>query len=229
MKKFAVIVERIKDIDIETECKIHERNKYINSYKNLDDAMKMTEAYSRVESDINECERSIRALKLEKMILQNNACIALFDEVMPTVLEVLKRYIGKHYGDKTKQKIYDEDKQKTGCSISISSKYSDSSYNICFADYSVTCSTKCSGHTKKHILIGNKIQAVDFSDLEICYNSGEYIDDISSRIKTILAKYREAFEAKEELKKICREYNGLIVDSMPRLDADKYIYDYMPV
>lgn len=56
-----------------------------------------------------------RIRRIENKILYENARIALYEEVMPKALEVWNKYVGKPYGEKTKEKIKNEVKDATGC------------------------------------------------------------------------------------------------------------------
>ncbi len=227
MEKFDVIVENIQAVCSKLKNKEREKAAIIDSCNLIKKDSKVVKAYEDAAPALAECAECIRRLKLEKLILQNNARVALFNEVMPVALEVLKKYIGKPYGEKTKQKISDEVEEKTGCRFYIDKKYSSYDYTI-YSDrsdeYNIACGTKYSDGTRKLLLIDNKIQSVDFSDLEIYYISDTYIEDVSGRIKDILAKHQEAFKLKEQLEKICSEYNHLIVGEMPRLYAGERIY-----
>lgn len=79
--------------------------------------------------------------------MNSNAKIALFNEVMPQVLEVLAKYKGKPLGPKTEEKIKNEIKEKTNCYFYILSDRFSQSYNIHPIDYNcnvynVKCGTK---------------------------------------------------------------------------------------
>lgn len=54
---------------------------------------------------IADLSASIYARKIENKILEDNAKAALFSEFWPVLLEILKPYAGKPYGEKTKEKI----------------------------------------------------------------------------------------------------------------------------
>ena len=61
---------------------------------------------------IAETQETITNGKLKLKLMQNNARISLFNEVMPIVLEVLEKYNGKAHGEKTEKKIREEIKEK---------------------------------------------------------------------------------------------------------------------
>lgn len=114
MKKFNAIIREVK----QTQQKINEleeKTKQIrNTYKNIMDIKERHEKMKTVENDIIRLEEKKKDLQITIKILNSNAKIALFNEVMPKVLEVLAKYKNKPYGPKTEKKIKDEIKEKTG-------------------------------------------------------------------------------------------------------------------
>ena len=53
-------------------------------------------------------EKATKNLSLTIKFLQNNARISLFHDVMPVLLDILSKYKGKPYGEKTREKIAKE-------------------------------------------------------------------------------------------------------------------------
>lgn len=182
-----------------------------------------------VENDLVRLEEKKKDLQITIKILNSNAKIALFNEAMPIVLEVLTKYKNKPYGPKTEEKIKDEIKEKTNCGFYISARYSSQSYNIIpleFSNnnYNIECGTKCIDGKQKKLLDENKIQVLNFNDLTLCYTSKEYIDNIPKRIKELKRLYKKAYEKQQELEKICSEYNNLAVGNIKNIYKDKHIY-----
>lgn len=175
----------------------------------------MIEAKKATENDMIKISEKKQDLQITLKILQNNAKIALFNEVMPVALEVLSKYNGKPYGTKTKQKISDEVKEKTNCRFYISSHYSSDSFNIYPSDasneYNIDCGTAYTNGSQKQILIDNKIQLVKFEEVQPYYISREYVTDIPQRVETLKSLYKEAVAKQEELKAICDSFNKLAV------------------
>lgn len=234
MKKFNAIIKEIK----QTQQKINEleeKTKQIrNTYKNIMDIKERHEKMKTVENDIVRLEEKKKDLQITIKILNSNAKIALFNEVMPQVLGVLAKYKGKPYGPKTEQKIKDEIKEKTKCGFYISVRYSSQEYHIFpleFSnnDYNIECGTKYIEGKQKKLLDDNKIQVLEFNDLTIYYSSKEYIDNIPKRIKDIKRLYKKAYEKQQELDAICSEYNSLAVGSIKNIYKDRNIYPNMDI
>lgn len=232
MKKFNAIIREVKQAQQKIN-ELEEKTKQIrNTYKNIMDIKERHEKMKTVENDIVKLEEKKEDLQITIKILNSNAKIALFNDVMPQVLEVLAKYKNKPYGPKTEQKIRDEIKEKTGCGFYISERYSSQEYHIIpleFSnnDYNIECGPKCIDGKQKKLLIDNKIQVPELKDLTIYYSSKEYIDNIPKRIKDLKRIYKKAYEKQQELEKICSEYNSLTVGSIKNIYKDKNIYPYM--
>ena len=229
MKKFKEI---LKDIDTtyaevkSVEEKIDKinsfwRNLTFNEIRNLRDEGKSKMA------ETEELEAQKRDLELTLKFLKNNAKIALFNETMPVVLEILGKYVGKPYGPKTKAKIEDEIKEETNCLM-----YIDKGINIAALNekgytigYTFVCGYKYENGERKSILIDNKIQKLKISDLELWYINENYIEDIPTTIEKIKKIRREAVKKQEELRGICDKFNKLTVNGIERIYCDKRIYE----
>lgn len=234
MKKFNAIIKEVK----QTQQKINEleeKTKQIrNTYKNIIDIKERHEKMKTVENDIVKLEEKKEDLQITIKILNSNAKIALYNETLPVVLEVLAKYKSKPYGPKTEQKIRDEIKEKTNCSFYISSRYNLQTYHIIpleFSnnDYNIECGTKFIDGKQKNLLDDNKIQVPELSDITLYYTSKEYIDNIPKRIKDLKRLYKKAYEKQQELEKICSEYNNLTVGSIKNIYKDKNIYPNMDI
>ena len=169
-----------------------------------------------------EFEKEVTDLRLTSSYLQNNAKIALFNEVFPTVLEILGKYENKALGPKTEQKIRDEIKERTNCFMSINQGIwivylSKEGYGT---KYEFTCNTKLVDGNRKQILINNKIQKLDFADFELWYINKNYVEDIPAVIGEIKRLKADAKAKQDELRKICDEYNKLVVDGISAIYYD---------
>lgn len=234
MKKFADIIKEVN----QTQQKINEleeKTKEIRkTYLNIMDLKKRHEKMKTVENEIIRLEEKKTDLQITIKILNSNAKIALYNEVMPQVLKVLAKYKNKSYGPKTEQKIRDEIKEKTKCGFYISSRYSSQEYHIFPLEfhgntYDIECGTKFIDGKQKNLLDDNKIQVPELKDLTIYYSSKEYIDNIPKRIKDLKRLYKKAYEKQQELDAICSEYNSLAVGSIKNIYKDKHIYPNMDI
>lgn len=229
MKKFSDIIKEVNQTQQNIK-EVEEKTKQIrNTYLNIMDIKKRHEKMKTVENDIISLEEKKEDLKITIKILNSNAKIALYNEALPVVLEVLAKYKNKPYGPKTEQKIKDEIKEKTNCGFYISSRYSSQEYHIFPLEfssntYNIVCGTKYIDVKQKSLLDDNKIQVPELNDLTIYYTSKEYIDNIPKRIKELKKLYKKAYEKQQELEKICSEYNNLAVGNIKNIYKDKNIY-----
>lgn len=224
MKKFNEI---IKELDEKTE-------ELQNTYLNIMDIKERHEKRKTVENELVRLEEKKKDLQITIKVLNSNAKIALFNDTLPIVLEVLAKYKNKPYGPKTEEKIRDEIKEKTNCSFYISDRYSSQEYHIIPLEYScntynIECGPQYIDGKQKKLLDGNKIQALEFSDITLYYTSKEYIDNIPKRIKELKRLYKKAYEKQQELSALCSEYNSLAVGNIKNIYKDKNIYPTMEI
>ena len=229
MKKFNDILKdvnktykKIKELDEKTE-------ELQNTYLNIMDIKERREKRKTVENEMIRLEEKKKDLQITIKILNSNAKIALYNEALPVVLEVLAKYKNKPYGPKTEKKIRDETKEKINCSFYISDRYNSQEYHIIPLEYScntynIECGPQYIDGKQKKLLDDNKIQALELNDLTLYYSSKEYIDNIPKRIKELKRLYKKAYEKQQELDTLCSKYNSLAVGNIKNIYKDKNIY-----
>lgn len=236
MMKFTEIMETIKTLN--TEIKETEENQkteidcYYENFEGLTIKERITYKKENKELEtkhlqkIAEIQETITDKKLKLKLLQNNARISLFHEVMPIVLEVLQKYNGKAHGEKTSEKIRLEIKEKTNCYVYINNEsFRIIPYNAIGNTYNVECGTKYENGNKKQILINNKINVVSMEDLEVYYINQTYFDNLESTIKELKRIHTEAKQKQEELKALCSQFNKLSVDGIKNLNHTEYSFN----
>lgn len=234
MKKFNAIIIEVKQTQQKIK-ELEEKTKEIRkTYLNITDIKERHEKMKTVENELLRLEEKKKDLQITIKILNSNAKIALYNETLPTVLQVLAKYKNKPYGPKTEQKIRDEIKEKTNCSFYISDRYTLQEYHIIPLEfssntYNIECGTKYIEGKQKKLLEDNKIQVPELNDLTIYYSSKEYIDNIPKRIKDLKRLYKKAYEKQKELAAICSEYNNLCVGNIKNIYKDKNIYPNMDI
>ena len=234
MEKFNAIIREVKQTQQKIK-ELEEKTKEIRkTYLNIVDIKERHEKMKTVENDIVKLEEKKEDLQITIKILNSNAKIALFNEVMPQVLEVISKYKNKPYGPKTEQKIKDEIKEKTNCGFYISERYSSQEYHIFPLEfygntYDIECGTKYIEGKQKNLLDDNKIQVPELNDLTLYYTSKEYIDNIPKRIKDLKRLYKKAYKKQQELAAVCSEYNSLAVGNIKNIYKDKNIYQNMDI
>lgn len=234
MKKFNEIIrevnktyQKIKELDEKTE-------ELQNTYLNIMDIKERHEKRKTVENELLRLEEKKKDLQIIIKILNSNAKIALYNETLPVVLEVLSKYKSKPYGPKTEEKIKDEIKEKTNCGFYISDRYNSQEYHIIPLEFSINtynieCGPQYIDGKQKKLLEENKIQVLELSDITLYYTSKEYIDNIPKRIKELKRLYKKAYEKQKELEKICSEYNSLAIGNIKNIYKDKNILPNMEI
>lgn len=215
MEKFVDILAKIDKTREAIKASEAKENELIDNYMKISDLKERHEAWKASRNDTIKVSEEKQNLQITLKILQNNAKIALFNEVMPVALEVLSKYNNKPYGEKTKAKISNEVKEKTNCYFYITSRFGSDSFNIYPSEvgneYNITCGTVYTGGNQKQILIENKIQPVKFEEVVPYYIDSEYITDIPQRVKDLKAAYKDAVIKQEELRAACERFNSLAV------------------
>lgn len=234
MKTFNEIQKEIENTYKSINKKKEKLDQLIDTYSSIKDIKEKVKQHKAVEKDMCKLNEEIKDLTITIKILNSNAKIALFNEVLPIVLEVLAKYKNKPYGPKTEEKIRDEIKEKINCSFYISDRYNSQEYHIIpleFSnnDYNIECGPKYMDGKQKKLLDENKIQVLEFNDLTIYYSSKEYIDNIPKRIKELKRLYKKAYEKQQELDVLCSEYNSLAVGNIKNIYKDKHIFLNMEI
>lgn len=234
MKKFVEILEEIKQTGEAIRAAEANEKKLIDEYIRAEDIKSRIAKKKAVETDMIANSENIKNLKITIKILKNNARIALFYDVLPVALEILAKYSGKPYGEKTRQKISDEVQEKTNCRFYIGSRHGSHSFEVYPVigfgnDYNISCGTEYANGNKKPLLVDNKIQLVAFGEIAPYYISREYVEDVPQRVDELKAIYKEAVAKQKELESICSRYNSLAVGDLSRIYSDKHIYENMEI
>ena len=234
MKKFIDILKEIEQTSGAIKAAESKENELIENCMKIDNLKERYEAKKNAENDMIKASEEKKDLQITLKILKSNAKIALFNEVIPVALEVLKKYAGKPYGEKTKEKISDEIKEKTNCRFYITSRWGSYSFDVypingVGNDYNISCGTEYTNGSQKPLLIDNKIQLITFDEIELYYISREYVEDIPQRIENLKTAYAEAVVKQEELNAACSRFNALAVGDIDHIYYDKNIYKNMTI
>ena len=203
-------------------------NKYKKAARdNGPEAARIGKNMDQLKNDENDAAALISNLNTKIAILNNNYRIILFDDVVPHVVAVLKKYDGRQYGPKTREKIRDEIKAATGVHFYINCRSWCDEIIISdeFLRYNgqLEIETRADENGERpRLLIDNKINAPEAEQLTMYYNN--FVDDPAERVKELKKAYNAAREAQRTLEKKCSEYNNLTVFGMETIYAEKHIY-----
>ena len=176
MKTTNEIYKEIQTMRKAIETSKAEEQRFTDKFVNIYDRAERKEAYKGVAEALEIAGRKTLDLAISLKLLENNYRVATFHEVLPVVLEILAKYKGKPYGEKTRAKIYDEVKATTGAGVHIGNRYEQSEITIYpphgYNAYNITAGTTYKPGTTDYakILIDNKIQALPFECFRLWYN-----------------------------------------------------------
>lgn len=233
MKHFNEIMEELKANAAEISTAEAEETKLHLAWMNVDDYEEKLEKFHALEEKIAAISAHVVDLKIARELMKNNACVALFHDALPVVLEVLQKYNGKPYGEKTEKKIADEIQEKTGARAYIRSRYGTDEISIypigvCGGnDFNITCGPRPNADREKqeHLLNGNKINALPFESFTLWYIHNDYIEDIPAAVEELKRLRALAVEKQNELGKICGAYNAIARAGLSPIYKDKAIYE----
>lgn len=223
MKKYNEILKDIEKAKKALEAAKQKEKELTDKIYNAPDFLTRKEIRSELSNEIIKASEKVQDLNITIRLLNNNAKIALFNEVVPVIVETLENYKNKPYGEKTREMISNVIRTQTGCRCYISTRYTNSEINIYPAEYGKEISAGTKDGVK--ILNGNKIQPIKAEDIKQYYINNNYFDNIPAVIKEMRKKYKKAYEKQKELETICDEFNFYAVDGIERIYKDRCIYE----
>ena len=159
----------------------------------------------------------IEELYLINKILTDNARQSAIATILPVFAELINKYAGKPYGEKTKQKIAEEMKKLTGFRVYLYAgeyrqeiRFYDGDSN--FFGYTNTELALYAWHHRQ-ILHDNKIVPFCVEDWSLSY-CAEYVDDVINRLCDIKQARQTAMIAYEKAEQAFRELNELVPSSI---------------
>lgn len=183
-----------------------------------------TEIRKEHANELNKISEKIIDLNITIKLLKNNARVALFNELKPIIAEVLSKYNGKPYGEKTRDKISAEINERVGVRCYIVAEYLHSQQiNIYTGSNDFNITLGYPGNSELKFLVDNKIQPTEPEQFQLYYITRTYFEDIPGSIKEMKKAYKKAVEKQKELETICNEFNCFAVDGIDRIYKDKYI------
>jgi hypothetical protein len=186
----------------------------------------------KIVADLKEQELLI----IENKILYDNARRAYFAEVIDAVVAEFQKYKGKPYGEKTKDKIRESCKEKTGCAayLSAGAWYETQKLVLVpldangfsgtgrfrYNDLDCYLTTKDDKGNHGKFLDENKIQEFSAEDIDICYGV-KYVEDVRDRAIDMSARFAEAKAAWKQYEAACSAFNELTPSGIEHIDCYK--------
>ena len=201
----------------------------ISNAKTLEDRKNTRAQYDAELSKIAEIGEKKYMLRLKLEYMENNRKALLYKAILPAIIEILNRYNGKKYGEKTREKMREDFKTMTGCTFYIQNE-SYSRDKICFAllDSNGCCYagdyiTIWPKQYEIKILYNNEINgaltAHDFSS----YDFKPFIEDVNGQVKKVMKAYKDAEKAREKYAETIHTFNALTVGRMRNIDNPSFL------
>ncbi len=159
--------------------------------------------------------------ELIKKIEHDNNRQLLFKTVMPHILDILKKYNGKPYGEKTKQKISNELKEKCNCALYLYNGYHEdvtivplndkgyTDYRYNYNDFKIYVKYP-QRENLRPLGKDNKINAeFEFTDFYIA-DCPDYINDPAEHADNILASFKNLRERYDEFSRCISVFNNML-------------------
>jgi len=173
-----------------------------------------------------------KKISIIKKIVRDNERIVIFNDVMPIAIEVLKKYIGKPYGEKTKDKISAEVKARTNCAFRIMHESYHDTFDITPCDENGYASYRFKYddfisyyyYDEYRILVGNKITDAFIRREPKLSNCGDFVptNQLQERADAIIKQNKEVCEMFDKLNDEISKFNDLLPSNVPR----KSIYQF---
>ena len=155
-------------------------------------------------------------------IIHDNNRQDIYNRVMPHVIDILKKYNGKPYGEKTKKKISEELKARCNCAMYLHGGYGEdltivpltdkgfSDYRYSYRDFNIYVKYPNRNEKGATLTKDNKINGtLEYSDfyLSDCH---EYIAEPEKHAEEIMLSFKALDERYEEFERCIRVYNSML-------------------
>lgn len=248
MKTFQELLNDSRNMKIELDA-LHKffteeaRARYIaitggRLFRGVDLTEDQRAALQELHTEENEKSDRYNLLKVAQRVLFDNIRIAYFQETMPKVLEVLKKYHNKPYGPVLKQKIADELKP-LGVYMYISTEpeyrsdelyLSPVSHPYLFNNDEMIVVTLFEADGADRVKLpmlggstGNRLQVYDYDryDLQNCKN---YAEDPEKVAADLMARYDKVKEQFDQMQAELQQLNDLLPARIGWIDLHKLRY-----
>ena len=176
--------------------------------------------------DIETAAAELEPLNIELKIRHDNLRRMIYNATLLAVLDILKKWDGKPYGEKTKQKISDEMKTRFNCALYLSNQYGGkidliplngegyTNYNFKYDDFDIY--TRYKDGQQIHVLNSNRINgAITANDIYLS-DCPAIVADPAARAAEILAAFTELKRKQDQFEREITQFNNLLPSSIER-------------
>lgn len=184
-------------------------------------------AWEKIKTDTERAAYELQPLEIELKIRHDNIRRMIYNATLPAILDTLKKWNGKPYGEKTKQKISDEMKARFNCALYLSNQYGGkidivplngegyTNYNFKYSDFDIYTRYNKDGN-QPHILNDNKINGTLTNDDVYLSDCPEIVPDPSARAAEILAAFTELKRNQDQFEREITKFNNLLPSGIER-------------
>lgn len=182
-------------------------------------------AWNQHKTTIAELDEKSVDLSITRQMAVANAKIAIFQQVLPVVLDTIGKYAGKPFGDKTREKFTEEVKTLAGCYVYFDRKSWGDNIElspVCNPyDFKIVCGPVTgTKEDENHLFDGNRLKApVGVERFKLWGDRSEPYEDIPGTIAKMRELYELAIEKQKEFESVCNQFNALVCGNIERLKA----------
>lgn len=175
--------------------------------------------------DIEAAAAELAPLNIELKIRHDNLRRMIYDATSPAILDILKKWNGKPYGEKTKAKISDEMKTRFNCALYLSNQLGGkidlvplnsegyTNFNFKYDEFDIFTRYNSDGQ-QIHVLNNNRINgAITTEDIYLS-SCPEIVPDPHARAAEILAEFAELKRKQEQFEREITQFNNLLPSSI---------------
>ena len=195
-----------------------------DKFKRRDITPAEQENNERLERAMVNAEQENKRDKIRAEILRENLKAAIAETVKPILFDILEKYEGKPYGDKTREKIAEEARAACGYRLYIGEKYGSAEVKIYGgSEEGITLYAQgldiFGGELKNRLRAPLETEKAAF---RIAYERARYTEpeQIDARIDEIITAQEEARRAQEAYNAAIDKYNAVIAGKMESLKRE---------
>lgn len=184
-------------------------------------------AHAAMMKRTEDAATELAALEIETKIRHDNLRRMIYAEALPIALDILRKYNGKPYGEKTKAKISAEMKAHCNCSLYLYSGYHEdisitplnedgnNHYHFNYDDFRIYAKYQ-NGEKRPALDSSNKINGTLTPDDIYLSNCPEIVPDPSARAAEILAAFTELKRKQDQFEREITLFNNLLPSGIER-------------
>ena len=182
----------------------------------IDQAVNSWQTKDPFPEDFATLGAELETAKKTGLVLKNNYSYRLAADVLPALVEVLKKYNGKRYGEKTKEKMGEEFKAMTGCGLWLEREMFTGLCRHAHVyemrdGYKRGEEIEFSTMMNCYIIRGANTIQEQPADVFRLYDFSEYIEAPAERVEKLAEKKKELDEMRAAFNKVVDAYNALTV------------------